>query len=471
MLRQLASPYAVGVASRVAGQLISFLAVAIASRFLDLEAFGTYALAWAVTVIANTFVFTGLYQALLRSRAFEEDRDTLFWLLAGVGGLGTAAILCIGMLAGGAADQMGWTLLALAPIPLLIVPTAWWEAQLVRSRRVRAASLYVVVAEASGLLTAWTMLRAGWGVEALIASRYASTAVGLMLTGGLIRALPRLTLRRATARDAGATALPLWGTTSVGLFSNYGADLILGAFLNATAVGAYRGGARIAMTASDLVLQPLMMLSWSRFTRIEKEGAGTGGLKDAWLENMAIAAAILWPMVATVTLLAPELVVTILDETWLPAAGIVAILSVSRGLSFLTALLEPTMMTTGRAGVQLKIRLFGAVSLLILLLAFGRLGAEAAAWAHLGSSALVGTVALVAMSRALRLRPADLIAAFLPGVALTSLTVAAILGTETQRASLGPDVGLLLTVLAVAAAWALPMLIFLRRRVLVLPAP
>ncbi|MFN3146564.1 MAG: oligosaccharide flippase family protein [Paracoccaceae bacterium] len=65
--------------------IICFTAVAIASRFLDLQAFGTYSLAWAVTVIANTFVFTGFYQALLRSTEFERDRDSLFWLMAAVG--------------------------------------------------------------------------------------------------------------------------------------------------------------------------------------------------------------------------------------------------------------------------------------------------------------------------------------------------------------------------------------------------
>ncbi|MCB1331894.1 MAG: translocase, partial [Maritimibacter sp.] len=65
MLKNLKEPYVVGVASRIIGQLISFVSVAVASRYLDLEIFGTYALAWAWVVIGNTFVFTGFYQALL----------------------------------------------------------------------------------------------------------------------------------------------------------------------------------------------------------------------------------------------------------------------------------------------------------------------------------------------------------------------------------------------------------------------
>lgn len=471
MLKKLAEPYVVGVGSRFLGQMISFAAVAIASRFLDLQAFGTYSLAWAVTVIANTFVFTGFYQALLRSTEFQRDRDSLFWLMAAVGAAGSAVILGIGLAAGGLSTPTGWALCALAPQPLLIVPTAWWEAQLVRARRARAASLYVVAAETAGLATAWAMLRAGWGIEALVASRYVSTAVGLALTGGLVRALPRLSFNRETRGTAGRTAYPLWGTSSVGMFSNYGADLILGAFLHAVAVGAYRGGARIAVTASDLVLQPLMMLSWSRFTRLEKENAPLDDLRRTWLDNMGVAAAILWPVAASVALLAPALVVTILDETWLPAAGVVSILSASRAVSFLTALLEPTMMCTGRAGTQLRIRGFGAVTLLVLLLIFGRHGAEAAALAHLCASALVAVVALTAMVRALRITGSQLAQVFLPGLVLTLFTVLAILGTDLPRDMLGRDLGLAATLGAVMLTWGAFMAVFLHRRVLVLPTP
>jgi O-antigen/teichoic acid export membrane protein len=471
MLAKLTSPYVVGVIARMLGQVISFLGVAIASRFLDLQAFGTYALAWAATVIATTFVFTGFYQALLRSREYGRDRDSLFWLKLGVGSAGSLVIFVLGQAAGGLSSPTGFALCALAPIPALQSASAWWEAQLVRAKRVRAASLYVVAAEALGLVTTFMMLRVGWGIEALIAARYTVTIVGLVLTGSLVRALPRLTIRRDATRSAAATALPLWGTSSIGLFSNYGADLILGAFLNPAAVGAYRGGARIAMTASDLVLHPLVLLAWSKFTRLEKDGEPTDALRRAWLDSMAIAAAILWPIAASVALLAPMLVTAILDATWLPAASIVSILSVSRALSFLSALLEPTMMCSGNPGKQLRVRAVGAVSLLILLLTFGRYGPEAAAFAHVATSVTVASLSLTAMARVLSIRVSELVSAFLPGLVLALLSVLAILSTETPRSMLGGNLGLVATIGLVGAVWGLLMAVFLNRRVLVLPTP
>lgn len=471
MLKSLTEPYVIGVVSRVLGQVIAFVAVAVASRYLVLEVFGIYALAWAGAVIGNTFVFTGLYQALLRSKDFEQDRDTLFWLNGAVGAASAIAIALFGLVVGGAGTAQGAALLALAPIPILIVPTAWWEAQLVRAKRVRAASLYVLVAEACGLLTTIVMLRQGFGIAALIVPRYVSTAVGLVLTGGLVHRLPRLRFRRSTTAQAAKTAIPLWGTTSVHLFQNYGTDIILGVFAQAAMVGAYRGGARIAITASDLVMQPLSVLTWSRFTRLEKEDGGTQTLRVAWIENMAIAAAILWPLSATVALLAEPLVVTVLDETWLPAAGVVVILTVSRSILFFAGLLEPTLMTAGHGRTQFFIRLIGAGSLLLLLVTFASYGAEAASWAHFASSVLVAIVGLHAMVRVLNLSLSDFVRTFLPGFALASVTAAIILGTAVPRQVLGEVSGLVLSLAAVALGWTVLMLFFFRKRILVLPIP
>jgi len=471
MMKSLKEPYVVGVASRILGQVISFIAVAIASRYLELEIFGTYALAWAGAVIGNTFVFTGFYQALLRTRDFDRDRDTIFWLNTGVGALSSITIALFGLLAGGIGTAQGAALIAIAPIPFLITPAAWWEAQLVREKRVRSASLYVLAAEACALVVTIVMLRQGYGIAALIAPRYVSVVVGMVLTGGLVRRLPKLGLRRDTTAEAAKTAVPLWGTSIVHNFQNYGTDIILGAFAPAAMVGAYRGGARIAITASDLVLQPLGILTWSRFTRIEKEEDGIDALRTAWIENMAIAAAILWPLSATVALLAEPLVVTVLDETWLPAAGVVVILTISRAILFLAGLLEPTLMTTGHGRTQFYIRLLGAGSLLLLLIVFARLGAEPASWAHLASSVLVAIVGLHAMTKVLTLSLADFLRTFTPSLVLTAATTAVILTTATPLAALGAVTGLVLCLAAVGLAWLVLMAVFVQRRALVLPSP
>ncbi len=470
VLRLLASPYAVGVGSRFSMQFVAFVQVMIASRFLDLGGFGTYALAWAVTVIANSFVYTGIYQALLRSKDIARDRDTVFWVMIATGAAGTGIIGLIGWLAGGASGTIGSALLLLAPVPLLKAPVAWNEAQLVRAQRVRTASSYVVISESAALVVAWVLLNAGYGVMALIAARYTSTLVEFVLTLALVRVLPRIGINRSALIEAGRTALPLWGTSAMAMFSNYGADLILGAFLNPAAVGAYRGGARISQTVSDLVLQPLVMLSWSGFTQAEKQRQNAR-MRTLWLDNMGFGAVLMWPILTSVALLAPAIVAVVFNETWLPAASIVSVLCLARAIRFASALLEPVMICNNRARRQLQIRFAGAAALLLFLLGFGRLGGDAAAWAQVATATIVAVLSLAAMLPLLGIGARALMRSLLPGAGVAALCAGVVVSTEGWRAGMAPAAGLAATIVVLAVLWVALVALGVHRRILILPRP
>ena len=469
MLGVLTSAYAVGVSARFSMQILAFVQVMVASRYLGLAEFGAYALAWAVTVIANSFVYTGFYQALLRSTDIDRDRDMVFWSMAAIGGGGAVVIALSGLL-GGVGTAAGFALLVLAPVPILRVIAAWNEAHLVRDQRIRWASGHVVISEACALLVVVLALQAGWGIMALIAARYTTAFVELFVTTALVRHRPRMRFSRPGFDEAQKTAWPLWATSGLGMFSNYGADLILGAFLNPAAVGAYRGGARISQTVTDLVMQPLIMLSWSAFTQLEKQGKHDQ-MQIAWQDNMRFGAVAMLPILACVALLSEEIVAVVFDETWLPAAPIVAILCLARGLRFMTALLEPTLVCMDQAGRQLRIRLIGAVLLLVCLLLFGRLSGTAASWAHVVSGLIVAVLSFQAMLPALNLSPRRAALAFVPGTVLTLVCALLVVLSEGWRATQSPAMGLALTVAVLTALWLGVVAVSLQRRWLVVPRP
>lgn len=469
MIGRVLSPFIVGMGARVAGQIIAFATVVAAGRFLDLETFGVYAIAWALTVIATTFVYNGYYHALLRSTRFAEEVDTLFWLTAGVGLVGSLLLLLCGLVIG-PAGETGRAILILAPLPFIAALPAWNEAQLVHAGRARAASLYVLVAEAAGFIALLAGFQAGYGLMALLISRYVVAGTGLIGSTALVRALPRLVFRRATLRPSSRTALPLWGTTAIGMFSNYGADLVLAAFLNPAAVGAYRSGSRIAMTASDIVLQPLRLLSWSKFSRLEKSG-DRPAIRAAWRENMAMSTAILWPCMATVALLSTELVLTIFGESWLPAAAIITILSVSRGVAVLVALLEPTLICLGKTTLPMKLRILSGTLLFAFLLAIGRFGAEWSALANLMAMSVMAVVTAIVLSRALELGARDMARTFLPAAGATLLVVAVIQLWGLWGPTLGATQDLLAVLALVLAVWGGAMAVYLATRVLRVPTP
>ncbi len=469
-LAPLASPFAVGVAARMGGQAIAFALVVVASRHLGLDTFGIYAIAWAGAVIATTFVYTGFYHALLRSDDLEAGIDTLFWLKLAVGGVGAALLAGSGLVAGGAGSQLGAALLSVAPLPLLAAPTAWNEAQLWRAERARAASLHVLAGEAAGLAVAIWALAAGLGLAGLILSRHAAALAGLLLTTALVRRLPRRRFRAPQARAAGRTALPLWGTTGIGMFSAYGADLVLAFFLAPAAVGAYRSGARIAMTASDIVLQPLRMLGWSRLSRLEREGE-RDEIARSWCADIALASAMLWPAMAGAGLLAGPLVHLVFDPTWAAAAPVLAVLCIGRAASVPIALMEPALMCSGRGMLQVRLRLAGGLLLLAALLTLGRHGPVAAAWAVTLTSTAMGVAALVVVGSVLGLSARRLAGVFLPGAGLAllcGLSVPALAPVVDGLSMLAATLAHLAVGLAL---WAMGMAALFRLRALEVPRP
>lgn len=470
-LSSLFSPYAVGVAARVGAQINGFALIMVASRALDLGAFGSYAIAWAVSTIFTTLVYTGIYHVLLRTKDFDRNVDTYFWLQLGMGMLGTFVMASAGLIIGDfGAGGAAFALLFLAPIPTIAVLGAWNEAQLMRRGWIRITSLSVLASEVTGLIAALVMFRAGFGIEALVASRYASTLFAVLLSTAIVRRIPRLRYHRDVSRASLGEAWPLWGSATLGMLSNYGADLILGAFLNSGAVGAYRAGSRVANTAADVVLQPLAAISWARFARLEAQSA-QGEIRSAWVQNMALGFALITPVMVSISLLAEPIVEALFDPSWGAVAVIVSILALGRATDSMTFLLEPTMTCLGRTRVQFYVQLAGAALMVTALLSFGRSSGEAAAMAVFLSNLAIALVAVVLMMSATKLRLGELVEALVPGLGLTAVCVLLIYMLDPARGMMSPVAGLAMTIAALAVLWGAVVGTLLKRKVLVLPTP
>lgn len=470
LLETLASAFVVGITSRLLIQLFALVQIMMASRFFGLAEFGAYALAWACAMIFAAFMYTGYYQALLRSRTPDEDRNTVFTVMLATGALAGLVLLATGTLIVEYQSLTSQICLAFAVLPLLDAVVAWNDVHLLRAARVRTASLINAAAEALATLVLLLALREGLGAMSLVLGRYTAVSLQLVLTSSVVRRLPGLALNPEVLRRGWPTAVPLWASTGAGMLTNYGIDLILGAFLNPSQVGAYRGGARISQTAADLIQQPLTMLTWSRFSRLDKTGR-RHRIRHYWRVNMSFAATAAWPVMLSVALMAEEIVTVVLDESWLPAAAVIGILSLMRAVRILSMHLEPTLVSFDRQYQLLKIRLFGLSLLMAAMFLYGRSGAVEAAYAQLFTVIFMAGVTLTTASAILKISPRDMLRTFLPGLAVSLLCGGFILATEPFRSEAGPAAGLFLTLLGVAILWCCAVALALAKRMLRWPTP
>ena len=466
----LLSPFVIGVGSRMAVQVIAFAQIMIAARYIDISGFGTYTLGWATSVIFVSLVYTGFYQALLRSPDFEADRHTGFWSMAAIGAGGAVVMAGVALLLSQSDGTLATVFVSLAPIPFLRALVAWNELHLIRDRRVRLVSLYGMASESVALGITWLGLIQGMGLFALVYGRYAALAVDCCVALVSSRSYPAFRFSWPALGRLRLTALPLWGTSAMAMSANYGADLILGGFMNTAAVGAFRGGARISQTAADLVFQPMNTIAWSRMSQVEKAGRHHE-LGAIWLESMGFGALLLWPILVAFGVLAQDLVVFLFDTSWLPAAPVIVILCLSRGVGFLAVLLEPAMVCQNKGTTQMWVRGAALVAFLVALASFGRFGAPQAAVAHLVMSTVSAILAIAVIFPSLQINTRAAVTAMLPATLLSLLCFGGLILTAGVRAQLGPTDGLLAAIAGLVVVWVLTVAWCLKRGIVTLPRP
>ncbi len=470
ILSVLLSPFVIGVVSRMAVQVIAFAQIMIAARYIDMSGFGTYTLGWATCVIFVSLVYTGFYQALLRSPDFLAERDTGFWSMVAIGGGGALVMGVVALVLSGSDATLSSVFLCLAPIPLLRALVAWNELHLIRDRKVRIVSTYGMASEIVAMLVAWLCLKDGMGLFALVYGRYAALVVDCLVALIASRSWPGIRINAPAFGRLGKTAFPLWGTSAMAMSANYGADLILGGFMNTAAVGAYRGGARVSQTAADLVFQPMNTIAWSRMSQYEKAGRHAE-LGSVWLENMGFGALLLWPILVAFAVLAQDLVIFLFDKTWLPAAPVIVILCLSRGVGFLSVLLEPSMVCQGRGTTQMWVRGAALGAFLISLATFGRYGAAQAAWAHVVMSSVSAVLSIAVIFASMKISFVAAARSLAPATGLSLLCYAGLEVTSALRADLGATDGLLAAIAGLAVTWIVVVGWCLKRRIVSLPRP
>ncbi len=468
--KTLTSAFVVGMVSRLLIQLFALAQIMMASRYFGLADFGAYALAWACAMIFASFMYTGYYQALLRSRTPDQDRNTVFTVMFLIGALASLVLLATGTLIVETQSLTSRICLAFAVLPLLDAVVAWNDVHLLRAARVRTSSLINAAAEALATVVLLMALREGMGAMSLVLGRYTAVSLQLILTCGAVRRLPGLALRVDVLRQGFPTAVPLWASTGAGMLTNYGIDIILGAFLNPSQVGAYRGGARISQTAADLIQQPLTMLTWSRFSRLDKNGH-RHRIRNYWRVNMSFAAVAAWPVMLSVALMAEEIVTVVLDEAWLPAAAVIGILSLMRAIRILSMHLEPTLVSFDRQYLLLRIRLFGLGLLLVAMFLYGRFGAIEAAYAQVITVAVMAVLSLTTAGRILAITTHDMLRTFLPGLIVSVLCGFFVLATDDLRDLVSPTLGLVATLLGLILLWSAAVALALMKKMLRWPTP
>ncbi|MFE8884421.1 lipopolysaccharide biosynthesis protein [Pseudarthrobacter enclensis] len=362
-----------GARTTLIGQWLKF-AIQLAStvvlaRILSPGEFGLFAMIVAFSGLATLLGDFGLSSAAMQAKTLSnQQRSNLFWINSLIGALCSGLIL---LSAPYIAEFYGQPALfsaiqILAPTFLLQAGVSQLAANAARSLKFSLLARVDVASQLVGFLTALALALSGAGVMALVAQQLAiaiSMLAALGIAGQWLPLLPRRAEMMPLLKF-GANSLLVQLLTYV--TSNVD-TVLLGRFWGPAALGLYDRAYQFYRMPIQQIATPLTRVVIPMLSRRQDDLRWvTGKLVD-------IQKLIAYFVAGTFIILAStawSMVTLLLGESWLPAAPILAVLSLGGVFQAMGYVYYWAFLITNQTGVQLRASLITR-SLMVVLIVFG----------------------------------------------------------------------------------------------------
>lgn len=420
------------------GRVLGLIVVAILARFLDRAAFGTIALAGAVTAFGELLVSQGFGEFIAqRPDLTDEHSDTAFWFNAALGLLLTGIIaiaaepLAAALAEPSVAPIVRWLSLSLVLRSLSVVPTGI----LVRTMQFRALSLRTLIAMGIGGAAGIVSAFAGLGIYSLVVQALTTEVIGVIALWRATEWRPKWRFSGTHLRDLMVFGLPIFGGTLLNFASRRLDTVVVVSVLGLTTLGVYSMGQRMFQIANQVLNKSSDAVTLSAFSKL----TDADRRREALYRVVEITAVLCFPLYAGLAFVAEPLIVSVFSERWSDSAPVLAIFAVSGvpiSLSYVHASALKSVAQT-RAYLVIHIVLI-CVYLPILLLVVDR-GPVAAAVAYLIALGVIVPVEIGLVRAALGIRLTEyakaLVGAMLATVVMSAVTWA-VAGATTEMVPL-----------------------------------
>lgn len=308
-------------------QGLAFLLYVILTRILTPGEYGVFAIALAITAMANTVLFQGFADALIQREApDEDDRSTAFWTNMA---LGTALAVLL-VLSGPAFARvygnaaLSPVLQAMAALCVLRALVSVHSALCRREMRMAIFAMRAIGGYVIGGLSGIALAMAGWGVWALVACQIIQALVILAVMWATIRWTPRLRFSRASLRDLARFSSPFMVAGILTAMADKVDNLVIGVMLDVEAVGHYNLALKMLQALGFVAMSPLALLMMPVLARFAQDRAA---FRDEYVRLVTASLAIWLPMAVGLGFLAPALVPLAFGPQWAAAVPVLQAMS------------------------------------------------------------------------------------------------------------------------------------------------
>jgi O-antigen/teichoic acid export membrane protein len=437
-----AARWAVG--QNIAKQVIDLAVFLILAKLLDPISFGVVAMSSSFIVLLNVIAELGIGDSLVqRADLSAKDMDTAFWCALA---MAVVCASCVWLAAPSIAKLYGQAnvadiLRALTPLFVFQALTIVPQAAMQRAYNFRSLALRALVGNIIGGAVGLSLAHHGAGPWSLVAQQLTNGAVGLLGLYVLSSWRPRMQWSRNSAEQILRFGLSVLTARVLNVAASKLDDLVVGLALGPAALGLYSIACRMLLALEQLFCQGVDSLALAWFSRASDN---RGQMARLFLQASHISALLAAPAFIFASVMAPELILTLLGERWKDSAPILQILLLAGFTHSLMHFNHAVFKAFGRPALSIKIALYSTCLNFFTLMVAVQFDIVAVAISYLARGLLIAPIGLVIAFRLMGLTSA---AYFRVLVQPVLAVVAAVLAMEAVKLWILPPGGGLLAVI------------------------
>jgi O-antigen/teichoic acid export membrane protein len=378
--------------AKIIQQAFQFGLSVVLMRLLGPKAFGLIGMVLVFSGFAGIFQELGFSSALVQHQKLrEEHRSTIFWLTLGMGGLLTLLLI---LAAPWIAVFYKEPLLKpmsvwLAFSFLLATPGMVPRALLQKDMRFDVLAKTDVAATLVSGVVAAVMAIKGFGVWSLVAQQLIAAGIASASLFLFVDWRPKFLWSRSGFRELLGYGAGLTGFNIVNYWARSADKLLIGKFMDATALGLYSRAYSLMLLPLTQVVSVLAPVMFPALSSIQDDKPR---VRNAYLRVTRLLTFITFPMMLGLAVVAKPFVLALFGEQWVSIIPLIQILSF---VGMTQTLCNPTgwiYLSQGRTDWFFWWGLLGSGFMIISIaigVLFGRV--ESVAWAYLIGS-LIETV-------------------------------------------------------------------------------
>lgn len=311
----------VAQAGKMLMQLVSIFTLA---RILPAEDFGLMALAATATAFAGLMRDMGTGAALIQKHELSSDLKNavfLFNILLGV--LLTVIIMALSPLLSilFKEPRLVDVLLVLAPVFTVVSLGAVHQALLERESLFKHIAKIELTSGFLGLIAALVVAWQGGGVYALVAQSIVTASVATIFLWAVSTWRPVFEFKLSALKEIFGFSGNIFLFNLVNYFHRNSDSMLIGRFLGVGELGFYNIAYRILLFPLQKITFVVSRATFPAYSRSQHNHALIG---KHYLETLETIAFITAPLMALIWALREPMIIVLLGERWLPAAGVLA---------------------------------------------------------------------------------------------------------------------------------------------------